>query len=107
VVNIRQYLIENRLLPQADEADLVSRIEAELAEAVRVAGEADPPDDPMPHVYARVVEPGPGATEVEPAPDGPPLNRLTAINRSMHGIMEDDPDAIVFGEDVAGRKGGV
>jgi 2-oxoisovalerate dehydrogenase E1 component len=107
VVNIRQYLIESRLLPEDDERAMVSRMDAELAEAVRIAGEAEPPDDPGSHVYVRVIEPGPAATAVEASPDGPPLNLLSAVNRSIRGIMEDDPAAIVFGEDVAGRKGGV
>jgi 2-oxoisovalerate dehydrogenase E1 component beta subunit len=43
----------------------------------------------------------------EPAVQGPVLNLITAINRSLHDVMETHPETVVFGEDVAGKKGGV
>jgi 2-oxoisovalerate dehydrogenase E1 component beta subunit len=46
-------------------------------------------------------------TEVEPVPQGADGNLITAINRSMHDLMTDHDDMIVFGEDVADPKGGV
>jgi 2-oxoisovalerate dehydrogenase E1 component len=107
VVTLKQYLIEERLLSDSDE----KRIEAEVVEAVAQAverAEAAPrPDDPFSHVYARVIEPLPAATVPEPAPTGPEVNLITAINRAIHDAMRQLPDVVVFGEDVAGNKGGV
>jgi 2-oxoisovalerate dehydrogenase E1 component len=107
VVHLRQYLIEGRLLPDDTERELVAGVEGEIAEAVAKAESADDPTDPYSHVYARVIEPGEAATEPEPAVDGDDVNLITAVNLTLHEIMEAHPDTVIFGEDVAGRKGGV
>lgn len=107
VVTLKQYLIEERLLSASDE----KRIEAEVVEtvgkAIEVAEAAPRPDDPYSHVYARVIEPMPAATAPDPAPVGPEVNLITAINRAIHDVMRAFPDVVTFGEDVAGNKGGV
>ena len=41
-----------------------------------------------------------------PRPDGPRINMLTAIRRTLERELEVNPRALIFGEDV-GRKGGV
>ena len=41
-----------------------------------------------------------------PRPDGPRINMLTAIRRTLEHELEVNPRALIFGEDV-GRKGGV
>ncbi len=107
VVYLKQYLIEERLLSDAAEQELVETVEAQLAEAVEVAEAAAPPTDPYSHVYARPINTDTAATEPEPAPEGEITNLITAINRTLHEIMESDDRAVVFGEDVAGAKGGV
>jgi 2-oxoisovalerate dehydrogenase E1 component len=107
VAMLRQYLIENRLLSEAEEADLDAEVVNLLAESVERAEAAPSPDEPTTKVYARPVEPGPAATEVEEVPDGERINLITAINRTLHEIFEANDDAILFGEDVARRKGGV
>ncbi len=104
---LKQYLIENRLLPQA----LEDEIEDEILETLRVAvetAEASPdPTDPYSHVYAEVIEPGPPVTELEPTVDGEEVNLITAVNRALHDVMATHDDTLVFGEDVANLKGGV
>jgi 2-oxoisovalerate dehydrogenase E1 component len=107
VARLRQYLIENRLLTEAQEADLDGEVVGLLAEAVKRAEAAPSPDEPVERVYARVIEPGPAVTESEAAPQGETVNLIAAINRTLHEILEQNGDAIVFGEDVARRKGGV
>ena len=107
VAMLRQYLIENRLLSEAEESDLDGEVIELLADAVGRAEAAPNPDEPTSRVYARPIEPGPAATEVDVAPDGERINLITAINRSLHEIFEANDDAILFGEDVARRKGGV
>ena len=50
------------------------------------------------------VEPPPGSAR--PQPDGPRINLLTAIRRTLEHELAINPRMLVFGEDV-GRKGGV
>jgi 2-oxoisovalerate dehydrogenase E1 component len=47
----------------------------------------------------------PASTEV-PAPEGPRINMLTAIRRTLESELRSNPKVLVFGEDV-GPKGGV
>lgn len=104
---MRQYLIESRLLTEAQEEELDTRVVNTLIEAVERAEAAPPPDEPLTRVYAKVIEPGPGATEPEPDPEGESVNLITAINKTLHEIFETHDDVVLFGEDVARRKGGV
>ncbi len=107
VVALKQYLIEQRMLPDEEEAALVAEVESALAEAVREAEAAPDPENPLTHVYARPIMPGPAASDPEPAVNGEELNLITAVNRTLHEIFEAHPDAVTFGEDVGGEKGGV
>ncbi len=107
VARLRQYLIENRLLTEAQEGDIDNEVVNLLTEAVERAEAAPKPDEPLKRVYAKVIEPGPAVTELEPTPEGKTVNLITAINMTLHEILEQNGDAIVFGEDVARRKGGV
>lgn len=107
VTTIKQYLIEERLLPDARELELESEVERELAEAVRAAEAAPDADEPTTRVYARVVGPPEPSTAVEPVPDGVELNLIQSVNRALDEVLAQYPRALVFGEDVAGEKGGV
>jgi 2-oxoisovalerate dehydrogenase E1 component len=107
LARLRQYLIENRLIGEEEEAALDSEVVSELAAAVDRAEAAPDPDEPTSRVYANPIEPGPAATEPEPVVEGPELNLITAVNRALHEILEAHDDAVVFGEDVARDKGGV
>jgi 2-oxoisovalerate dehydrogenase E1 component len=107
VARMRQYLIEHRLLTEAEEDQLDAEVVEVLARAVEQAEAAPDPDEPTTRVYARVIEPGPAASEPEPAPSGESVNLITAINMALHDVMEAFPDTLVFGQDVARRKGGV
>ena len=53
------------------------------------------------------MEPGPPVTQPEEAAGGETVNLITAINMALHEVLEAHEDAVVFGEDVARRKGGV
>ena len=107
VARLQQYLIENRMLTEAEEAELDSSVVDELAKAVEQAESSPDPDEPTSRVYAKVIEPGPAVTEPEVIPDGERINLITAVNRTLHEVFEAHPDTIVFGEDVAREKGGV
>lgn len=104
---IRQYLIEQRLLTEAEEKAIDEEVGAMLAEAVVEAEAAPRPDEPYSRVYAREIVPTEAVTEPEPEPSGPVVNLITAVNRALAEVMATHDDTVVFGEDVAGRKGGV
>ena len=107
LARLQQYLIENRMLTEAEEQAIDEQVVQELARAVEAAEKSPDPDEPTSRVYAKIIEPGPAATAPEAVPDGERINMITAINRTLHEIMDTHPDTVVFGEDVARRKGGV
>jgi 2-oxoisovalerate dehydrogenase E1 component len=107
VGRLKQYLIESRMLTEAEEEDIDAEVVDILAEAVEEAESAPNPDEPTSRVYARVIDPLPAAIHPEPTPQGETVNLITAINRALHEVFEKHDDAILFGEDVARRKGGV
>ncbi len=107
LVKLRQYLIEERLLTEAQETEIDEQVVTQLARAVEFAESSADPDEPTSRVYAKVIEIGPASTEPEPTPEGDRVNMVTAINRTLHEVMEQHDDAVIFGEDVARKKGGV
>ncbi|HSO50332.1 MAG TPA: alpha-ketoacid dehydrogenase subunit beta, partial [Acidimicrobiia bacterium] len=78
-----------------------------LARAVEVAEAAPEPDEPMSRVYAKVIVPGPAATEQEATRGGEMVNLIQAVNMALHEVFETHDDVVLFGQDVARRKGGV
>ena len=106
-MTLKQYLIEERFLTEADEMRIEQEVIAAIAAAVEEAEKASAPDDPFSHVYARVIEPGPAVTAPEPEPKGQEVNLITAINLAIHDVMAAHGDTVIFGEDVGGKKGGV
>ncbi|HEY5650170.1 MAG TPA: thiamine pyrophosphate-dependent enzyme, partial [Acidimicrobiia bacterium] len=107
VVTMKQYLIEERLLSEARELELEAEVDRELAEAVRLAEAAPEADEPTTRVYARDFDVPEAATEVAEVPTGPEVNLITAVNRALDEALATYERALVFGEDVGGKKGGV
>ena len=58
-------------------------------------------------VYSPDVDPASSDFEAPRQPDGEAVTMVSAINRTLHEIFEENEEAILFGEDVARRKGGV
>lgn len=104
---LKQYLIENRLLPEVLEAEIEAEIQSEILAAVIEAEASPDPTDPYSHVYANPIEPDEAQTEIEPEVAGETVNLITAVNRAIHDAMAAHDDTLVFGEDVANLKGGV
>ncbi len=104
---LKQYMIENRLLTEAREHEIDGEVVDLLARSVEEAESAPGPDEATTRVYARVIQPGPPAIEPEPVRDGERVNLITAINKTLHEIFEQHDNTVLFGEDVARRKGGV
>ncbi|MDJ0962166.1 MAG: dehydrogenase E1 component subunit alpha/beta [Acidimicrobiia bacterium] len=107
ILVLHQYMVESRILDQKTEAAINEEVDDAIADAVAAATSAPDPTDALSFVYANPIEPGPGATEPEPDPDGPTMNLITAINTTLHELFEEFPDVCTFGEDVADPKGGV
>lgn len=119
----RQYLIEQRLLPEADEVAIQAELEEEVGEAARRA-EAMPfpsPETAVRRVFARPVRPTPGTpegVEADPVAEvavevplddaGPTTERnvVDTIRQAQHDLMAADERVLVLGEDV-GPRGGV
>lgn len=91
----------------ADEAEKMRKeVVREIDEAARWA-EQQPDPDPATatrHVFFEGEDPRAYATD-EPA--GEPAVLVDAINHALHEEMERDARVLVYGEDVAGGKGGV
>lgn len=95
---------------------VLDRYEAKRAEVLSLATEVadlaqlDGPHavmSPLRDAVDEAVRATRAAAEREPTtPDGAPLTVALAINRALHGVLAEHPDALLFGEDV-GRKGGV
>jgi 2-oxoisovalerate dehydrogenase E1 component len=107
IPNFRQYLVEQRILTEAQEREIDEAVTAEIAAAVKETESAADPMDPLSHVYANPIAPDSPVTTIEQAPQGEPGNLITAINGTLHQLMEDHDEMVVFGEDVADPKGGV
>jgi 2-oxoisovalerate dehydrogenase E1 component len=107
LMRMRLYLVEQRLITEDEERIIDAEVTAELADAVAEAEAAPRPDEPYARVYANPITPTAAVTVPEAQPSGPIVNLITAVNRSLVEVMEAHPDTVVFGEDVAGEKGGV
>lgn len=107
IPNFKQYLVEQRILSEALESEIESGVVEEIAAAVKATESSPDPTDAHSHVFVNDIIPTDPVTAVDPEPEGENGNLITAINRSMHDLMADHNDMIVFGEDVADPKGGV
>jgi len=104
---MRQYLVEHRLLDTAGEASIDEEVVALVTAAAERAEGAPDPTDAFSHVYANPITPTEPAVAIEAVPPGEEVNLITAINRSLHHVMELHDDIVTFGQDVADPKGGV
>jgi 2-oxoisovalerate dehydrogenase E1 component len=105
VAAMRKLIVDRGIKSDAEMDALDAELKAAVDEAADEAEAA-----PMPargtaqdHVWSDEPEPA----YVEPAQDGDELVLVDAINRALAEELERDPKMMVFGEDVAGKKGGV
>ncbi len=107
IPNFRQYLVEQRILSDKQEREIDAEVTKTIAAAVKATESSPDPTDPLSHVYARPIIPEIPVTEITSEPDGEVRNMITAINGALHELMASDDRMVVFGQDVADRKGGV
>lgn len=116
---ITQYLIEQRLLTEADEERIEAEVRATVDTAAKAAEAAAAPEAKTAYskVFARPLRPVPGAPEGASDPTTPPVgspppeggterNIVDTIRWTQHDLMAGDPRVMVLGEDV-GPRGGV
>jgi 2-oxoisovalerate dehydrogenase E1 component len=118
---MKQYLIEQRLLPEQREEQLEEEVRAEVDDASRraEAAAAPAPADAFTRVYARPVRPiprvpdGAGDAVVVPSDPEPPMpddvterTVVDAVRQTLRDLMAEDERVVVLGEDV-GPRGGV
>jgi 2-oxoisovalerate dehydrogenase E1 component len=107
IPNLRQYLVERRMLDAATESRVDAEVEDTINRAVAEADADQDPQDAVSRVYANPIEPVEPALSPEPVPAGETVNVISAINRTLHEVMRTYDNTVVFGEDVADPKGGV
>ncbi len=108
IPRLEKHLLDNKILTPARLKELKDDIVARIDRAASSAEEL-PEQDPsrlLEHVYSpKVVVPVDGFTEPEHA--GNRIVLVDAINHALAEEMEKNPRMLIYGEDVAGDKGGV
>ena len=99
-------LIKKKVLTKKKIEELYKNLEKEVDEAASWAEEqADPePHTAEDHVW---VERDPGAEIIEKEAQGEELFMVDALNRALDEELERDKEVVIYGQDVAGGKGGV
>jgi 2-oxoisovalerate dehydrogenase E1 component len=108
IPRFERFLVEQGILKTDD----ISRIREEIQDRINKSAE-DAEALPLPdvadlekYVYSPTIAvPGPGFTE--PEHTGPSIVMVDAINHALAEEMEHNPRMLIYGEDVAGNKGGV
>ncbi len=106
ISRLEHILIEEGILTAARSEELQEEIKAEINEAARSAEQrVDPdPQSAITHVF---FEGDLNLTYSADEPAGEPVVMVDAINHALHEEMARDESILVYGEDVAGQKGGV
>ncbi len=103
-----KYLIENNILTTSSLKQLQQEVLDRIDKAAELA-EAEPEQDVenlLKHVYSpNIIIPREGF--LEPEHRGEKIVLVDAINHAMVEEMERNPKMLIYGEDVAGDKGGV
>ncbi len=103
VMKMRQHLLAQGLVTEADLADLAADVDREIAQATdgAIASPKPTPDTAALWVYSPDVDPTSSAFDTPEEPEGRPDTMVAAINRTMKDEMAANPRIVVFGEDVA------
>jgi 2-oxoisovalerate dehydrogenase E1 component len=102
---LRQYLIEQRLLPESLEEELDADVRSEVAEAVAKA-EAAPDPDPATVLDRVFAVPAAAGPPPPPATDAPERTIVDTVREVQRSLLEADDRVVILGEDV-GPRGGV
>ena len=108
IPRFEKFLVEQSILSPADFQKIRSEIEDRINKAVDAAEKEPLPDvgDLERFVYSPTTV-VPAAGFREPEHKGPKVVMVDAINHALAEEMENNPKMLIYGEDVAGSKGGV
>jgi len=105
---LEKYLVDSKILDAGEIQKLQEEVLKRIDRAVDDA-EAEPQQDPE-HLLKYVYSPTvviPKENFVEPEHRGNKIVMVDAINHALFEEMEHNPKMLIYGEDVAGEKGGV
>lgn len=108
IPRFEKFLVEQKILSAVELPKIKEEIQARIDKAAEWAESQPLPDvaDLEKYVYSpRIVVPVKGF--VEPQHKGPSVVLVDAINHALAEEMERNPKMLIYGEDVAGNKGGV
>jgi len=103
-----KYLLEHGVMTEEEVKKLKQEVVERIDRAAQAAEDEAQPDpaDLLKYVYSpNVVVPREGFTE--PEHKGEKVVMVDAVNHAMAEEMERNPKMLIYGEDVAGEKGGV
>lgn len=107
VMLMRQELLRDNILSEAELIKLEERIKSELEEASERALQAPMPARSQAHTHVWAEQKEPEEQEPQIAPHSEPVVLVDAINRALSESLALNDKVLVFGQDVAGKKGGV
>jgi len=106
ILQLEKRLLEAGILKQDDTESIRSEIHISVNE-VTVWADAEPDPDPETALDHVLFEGDLGLDYEASEPSGEPIVVVDAINHALQEEMERNDKVIVYGEDVAGEKGGV
>jgi 2-oxoisovalerate dehydrogenase E1 component len=108
IANFERRALEEGIFSESELTELDDLVKRELAVAVERAERADDPDPATAadHVYDQSGK-ADGFEYEKSEPRGHAVVMVDAINHALREEMERNEDVYIFGEDVAGAKGGV
>ena len=108
IPRFEKYLLEQKLLSEKELVAMQEDVMKELNEAADYAEKSPEPDPSTSqlHVYSPI-EVVSKENFVEPEHTGNNIVLVDAINHALAEELEHNPKMLIFGEDVAGKKGGV
>lgn len=108
LLKMEKFLTENKILEEGDIESIRKEIHDSVLEESEKAFKEPDPDPATVTKYMYCPEEEQTKIEYEQNENpGAPVVMVDAINHALHEEMENNPDMIIYGEDIADSKGGV
>lgn len=101
-----EFLLSKKIVKKADLEIIENTLKAEIDQAAEWA-EAQPDPDPAEALMHTFHDPHPENAFEESTPTGNDVYLVDALNHALDEELERNPGTYIFGQDVAGGKGGV
>ena len=106
IEKFKRYLIRNKVSTKKQLREIEEEIKQEVDQAAEWA-EAQATPDPARAIEHTYSDPDPSAGVVETNASGAEIYMVDALNHALKEELVANPDTYIFGQDVAGGKGGV